>query len=271
MATPEPSREVPPQVAGYRPGAVSAESGMASMSTPFESSPLQHAARRYAWLPWLGYPVLAIAGALTHRQVFPLLALLCLLTAVMLPRLLSRRIGPWLLWLSLLAGMLLLSLRGLAGLLLEAVPVLINALLAYGFGRTLRTAQPLVARFILAIEGPQRLAQPGVARYARQLTWFWTLLLAAQALVLTVLLLCAERSGLLPRFGVASPLLIPERWAAGWLHVGGYILLGAVFVLEYGYRRWHLRHLEHANFADIVRKLPRQWPAVLREQGEPTP
>lgn len=275
MAMPPPSHEVQPQVAGYRSDAVSAESGMASISAPSENvASTQFAfgqARRYAWLPWVAYPVLAIVGALTHRQVFPLLALVCLLTAVMLPRLLSRRIGPWLVWFGLLAAMLLLSLRGLAGLLLEAVPVLINALLAYGFGRTLRTPQPLVARFILAIEGAARLAQPGVARYARQLTWFWTLLLAAQAIVLTVLLLCADHSGLLVRFGVASPLSIPERWAAAWLHAGGYLLLGAVFVLEYGYRRWHLRHLEHTSFRDIMQKMPRQWQNVLHGQDTSTP
>jgi uncharacterized membrane protein len=239
---------------------------MTSTSIPSETT-----VRRYAWLPWLAYPVLAIAGALTHRQLFPLLALLSLLTAVMLPRLLARRVGPWLLWIALLATMVLLSLRGLAGLLLEAVPVLINLLLAYGFGRTLRTPQPLVARFILAIEGAGRLAQPGVERYARQLTWFWTLLLVIQAAVLAVLLLCADHSGLLVRFGFASPLSIPERWAAAWLHAGGYILLGAVFLLEYGYRRWHLRHLEHASLRDIVRQMSRQWPDVLRGHGASAP
>jgi uncharacterized membrane protein len=239
---------------------------MTSRTTSFEK-----VARHYAWLPWAAYPVLAIAGALTHRQVFPLLALSCLLTAVMLPRLRAHRIGSCLLWLGLLAMMLLLSWRGLAGLLLEAVPVLINALLAYGFGRTLSTPQPLVARFILAIEGPERLEQPGVARYARQLTWFWTLLLAAQSVVLAVLLLCADRSGLLLRLGVACPLTIPEHWAAVWLHAGSYILLGAVFLLEYGYRRWHLRHLEHASFRDIMRQLPQRWPQVLHGQETSTP
>jgi uncharacterized membrane protein len=242
------------------------ESGMASISSTFDrTARFDRAPRRYALLPWLAYPLLAIAGALTHRQMFSLLALLALLTAVLLPRLLSRRIGPWLLWLGSLTVMLLLSLRGFAGLLLEGVPVLINALLAWGFGRTLATPEPLVARFIIAIEGAARLAQPGVARYARQLTWFWTVLLALQAVVLAMLLLCTEHSGLLLRFGVASPLSIPEHAAALWLHAGSYILLGAVFLLEYGYRRWHLRHLDHASLRDIVVQLARHWPRLLRD------
>ena len=232
---------------------------MTSSSRPAEST-----TRRYVLPLLLAYPLLAVAGALTHWQIFPLAALLVLLTAVMLPRLLSRRFGPWLVWLGLLAALLLLSLYGLAGLLLEAVPVLINALLACWFGSTLGTSEPLVARFIVAIEGVDRLQQPGVVRYARQLTWFWTLLLAVQAALLAVLLLCAEHSGLLARFGVASPMPLSDRWAAAWLHMGGYALLGAAFLLEYGYRRWRLRHLSHPGLHDMLLQLALHWPQLVR-------
>ena len=232
---------------------------MTSSSRPAEST-----TRRYVLPLLLAYPLLAVAGALTHWQIFPLAALLVLLTAVMLPRLLSRHFGPWLVWLGLLAALLLLSLYGLAGLLLEAVPVLINALLACWFGSTLGTSEPLVARFIVAIEGVDRLQQPGVVRYARQLTWFWTLLLAVQAALLAVLLLCAEHSGLLARFGVASPLPLSDRWAEAWLHMGGYALLGAAFLLEYGYRRWRLRHLSHPGLHDMLLQLALHWPQLVR-------
>lgn len=227
------------------------------------SPPAENATRRYVLPLLLAYPLLAIAGALTHRQIFPLAALLLLLTAVMLPRLQTRRAGPWLVWLGVLVALLLLSLYGFAGLLLEAVPVLINALLACWFGSTLGTSEPLVARFIVAIEGADRLSQPGVTRYARQLTWFWTLLLATQAVVLAVLLLCAEHSGLLARFGIVSPLLVSDRWATAWLHVGGYVLLGAAFLLEYGYRRWRLRHLSHPGLHDMLLKLALHWPQLV--------
>ena len=228
------------------------------------SPPAENATRRYVLPLLLAYPLLAIAGAVTHRQIFPLAALLLLLTAVMLPRLQTRRAGPWLVWLGVLVSLLLLSLYGFAGLLLETVPVLINALLAGWFGSTLGTSEPLVARFIVAIEGADRLSQPGVARYARQLTWFWTLLLATQAVVLAVLLLCAEHSGLLARFGIVSPLLVSDRWATAWLHVGGYVLLGAAFLLEYGYRRWRLRHLSHPGLHDMLLQLALHWPQLMR-------
>ncbi|HVC18246.1 MAG TPA: xanthomonadin biosynthesis protein [Rhodanobacter sp.] len=238
------------------------------MTSPVQ--PVENQARRSALMLLLAYPLLAMAGALTHRQVFALAALLLLVTAAMLPRLLARRVAPWLAWLGLLAALLLLWRHGWAGLLLEALPVLINALLAGWFGRTLATSEPLVARFIVILEGAQRLAQPGVARYARQITWGWTLLLGAQALLLAVLLLWAGQRGLLVRFGIASPLPLSDRWVAAWQHVGSYALLGAAFVLEYGYRRWRLRHLSHPSLHGMLLQLALHWPQLVRGNGAAT-
>jgi uncharacterized membrane protein len=211
--------------------------------------------RRYVLPLLLAYPVLAIAGDVTHRQIFPLIALLLLATAL--------RIGAWLAWLAIGAALVLSSVFAFADLLLESVPILISALLAIGFGRTLSTSEPLVARFIVALEGAERLAQPGVARYARDITWSWTLLLAVQALLLAVLLLCAEHAGVLARLGFTSPLPVSDRWAAMWLHVGGYLVLAVAFALEYGYRRWRLRHLSHPGLHDMLLKLMLQWPQLM--------
>lgn len=220
--------------------------------------------RRYVLLLLLAYPVLAIAGVLTRNPLFPLLALALLFTALLLPWLFTRRVLPWLVWLAGLSGLWLLSWSGWADVLLEAVPLLISAALAYWFGRTLRTQQPLVASFIVALEGPEQLAQPGVPRYARQVTWFWTLMLAGQALVLLILLLCAPQDGVLARLGMASPLPLPQRWVSMWLHVGGYAWIAAAFLLEYGYRRWRLRHLVHPSFAHMLSQLVLRWPQLLR-------
>lgn len=221
-------------------------------------------ARRYAlWLLPV-YPLLAIIGAVTHRQVFALLAMALVLTVLLLPQLLMRRGLAWVIW-----GVVLLALgfvwqRGFAGVLLEALPIVIHALLAVWFGHTLATTEPLVQRFIIAIEGAERLQQPGVVAYARQVTWFWTLLLAAQAVLMTVLLLCADRSGLLLRFGLAAPVHVPERWAAAWLHLGSYALLAAAFLLEYLYRRRRLRHLTHPGLHDMLLQLAMHWPQLVR-------
>ena len=230
------------------------------------SPPSTNRARRYAlWLLPV-YPLLAIAGVLSHRQVFALLALALLSTVLLLPQLLARNGVAWLSWCAVLAGLLLVWLLGFVGLLLEAIPVLINGLLAIWFGASLATAEPLVERFIIAIEGAERLQQPGVTAYARQVTWFWALLLGAQALLLTVLLLCADHSGLLERFGFASPLHVPERWAAAWLHLGSYLLLGVAFGLEYLYRRWRLRHLSHPGLHDMLLQLAMHWPQLVRSK-----
>jgi uncharacterized membrane protein len=235
------------------------------------SHPHATTTRRPALLLLLLYPMLAVAGAITHREIFPLLALVALLSMVMVPRLLSRRVGPWLLWLVLVAGVWLTSRYGVADLLLETVPILINVILACWFGSSLAGTAPLIARFVVAIDGADRLREPGVARYARQLTWFWTVLLAGQALLLALLVLCAARSGLLLRLGMTPPWQVPEQWAWAWLHLGCYLLLGTVFVLEYGYRRWHLRHLSHAGLHDMVLKLALRWPQLLRGKGAAAP
>ncbi len=232
--------------------------------------PTETASRRPALLLLATYPVLAIAGAITHRQIFPLLALALLLTVLMLPQLRAFRLLPWLAWLGMQGGLLLLSHYQLVGLLLETLPILIHALLAYWFGRTLADPEPLVARFIVVLEGEARLQQPGVLRYARQVTWFWTLLLAGQALLLSVLLLCASHSGLLARLGIAAPLQVPEQWAAAWLRLGCFLVIGLAFALEYAYRRWRLRHLSHPGLHSMLLQLALHWPELVRGKGAPS-
>ncbi|MEO7066097.1 MAG: xanthomonadin biosynthesis protein [Rhodanobacter sp.] len=232
-------------------------------------SPATQSSRRYVLLLLLVYPFLAIAGVITHRQIFPLLASALLWTALWLPQLLARRWRPWLAWLLGLGGLLWLSWHGWSDILLELLPVLISALLAYGFGRTLHTRKPLVARFIVTLEGPERLAAPGVARYARQVTWFWTLLLTAQALLLLVLL-CVGPGGVLARAGVAPLASLQGPWVAAWLHVGGYLWIGVAFLLEYGYRRWRLRHLDHPTLSHMLAQLALRWPQLVHgEESAP--
>ncbi|MCX7513201.1 xanthomonadin biosynthesis protein [Frateuria sp. STR12] len=213
----------------------------------------------------LAYPLLAVAGALTHRQGLSLAALALLLGLLLWPALRRGRPGAWLLWLGLLGAMAVLAARDLAALALDAVPLALNLLLAWIFGRTLRAGwQPLVEQFIEAIEGTPRLAMPGIVRYARQLTAFWAVLLAAQALVLGVMLFCQVPGGVLARLGVAPPWPVPQAWVQAYVHVGVYLLLAAVFVLEYLYRRWHLRHLPHLGLHALLHRLALRWPQLIR-------
>lgn len=213
----------------------------------------------------LAYPLLAVASALLHRQLLSLAALALLLGLLWWPALRARRAGIWLLWLGLSGLMAWLAAHGLASLVLDAIPVLLNLLLAWLFGRTLRAGrQPLVAQFIEAIEGKPRLALPGIATYARRLTAFWSILLTAQALLLGVLLACQVPGGLLQRVGVPPPWPLPQPWVQGYVHLGAYLMIALVFGLEYLFRRWHLRHLPHLGLHDLLHRLALRWPQLIR-------
>lgn len=213
----------------------------------------------------LAYPLLATAGAITQRQALSLAAFALLLSLVLWPALRARRPGAWLAWLGLLGTMGWLAVHGLAALALDTVPVSLNLLLAWVFGHTLGAGrQPLVAQFIEAIEGKQRLAMSGIARYARQLTAFWTVLMVAQAVLLSLLLACQVPGGMLARLGVSSPWPVPQAWAQGYVHVGAYLVLVAVFALEYAFRRWHLRHLPHLSLHALLHRLALRWPQLIR-------
>jgi hypothetical protein len=218
------------------------------------------------------YPALALAGALTHRQGFSVAAVSLLLALLLWPALSRGRPLPWLLWLALTGAMAWLALRGLAALALATLPMLISGLIAWLFGRTLcRGRQPLIARVIEAVEGAPRLALPGVARYARGLTWCWAVLLGVQAVVLGLLLACAVPGGLLLALGVAPPLVLPGRWALGYVQVGGYAVLALAFAGEYLFRRWHFRHLPQLGLRELIVQTAARWPQLIRGESKPTP
>jgi uncharacterized membrane protein len=228
--------------------------------------------RRFLLPGVLVYPALAIAGAITHRQELSLAALLVLLTVVLLPGLVAGRLFAWAIWIGGSTGMLALASRGWLPVVLDLIPVLVNALLAWFFGRTLKAGrQPLIAHFIAAIEGPSRLALPGVARYARHLTAFWTVLLSTQALVLAFLLLCVRPGGLLADMGVSSPLAVPAVLATAYSHLGSYALMVAAFLCEYAFRRVHLRHVPHLSLHRLAIQLMVRWPQLVRGYGSVSP
>lgn len=226
---------------------------MSERAMPAHELPLRRAT--LALLPL--YPALAIGGALTHRAVLSLAAVLLLVTLWMLPRLLAGTARPWIGWgvavLTVCAGAWL----GFADRLLDAVPLIVLAGLALWFGGTLRAGhEPRVARFIRVLEGEAQLAQPGVARYARGVTVFWTALLALEALLLAALFLRdLFDAGDLP------------RWVLACQHVGGYLLIPLAFGLEYAFRRWHLRHIAHPGLHAQALQMMRCWPQLLHDTG----
>lgn len=210
--------------------------------------------------------VLALAGGLLRRPGFSLVAV-ALLLAAWLPGLVrQRRAGALLAWLVLAALLLVPAAFGQVQLALMALPVVFLGGVAWLFARSLRRdREPLVSRCVRVIEGAPRLALPGVRAYTRAVTWFWAWLLGVLATGSLLLALLAQPGGWLAAFGWPLPLALPGSLLAWYPEAGCWAVLLAAFAGEYLFRRWHLRHLEHAPLHRFLLQLARCWPQLLRD------
>ena len=142
---------------------------------------------------------------------------------------------------ALLCAALLLSPQ----LLLFAPSVLINGMLAALFGASLRPGrEPVISVFARLEQGE---LQPDLARHARLVTWCWTLLLAAIAIVALALAAWAS----------------VDTWSL-FANVVSYALIAALFTGEYLYRRVRYRHYRHASLAALLRNVRRDNPFARR-------
>lgn len=234
--------------------------------------PLSNPARRprgaaIVLIAYLVLLVLALASGLVWLED---IAALLLATLLLWPGLRSRSIVAGVLWATAALGIAALSISGRGRVALDFMPVMVNAALCHLFARTLAKGhEPLIARVIAVLESPERLALPRVANYARSLTFAWALLLGAQAALLTMLILCAVPDGLLVAFGMKPPIEIAPIETGGslwrwYLHLGSYATVLAFLVVEYAYRRWHLRHIAHVSLPTFVTRLVRRWPALVQ-------
>jgi uncharacterized membrane protein len=239
------------------------------MDAPMKPTQVTRPGSRRLMLPLVvAYPVLAVSGAVWHRPALSLAALLVLLTVIALPMLGAGKRGAWAAWLAGVVVIIGAGVVGLGSILLSCVPVLINLALSWVFGRTLLAGRtPLIARLIASVESPARLEVPGIAPYARSLTRFWACFLAAQALLLAVLLGCAVPGGILFDLGVAPPFAVPAAWAMGYAHAGAYLMIAVAFAGEHAFRLFHLRHVPHPGLRELVTKVAVRWPKLVRGQG----
>lgn len=246
-----------------------------SAIAPRSVLPFQAAIRRHALGVLLAaYVVLLLAALATANVWLDALAALLLISLLLSPGLRRRSVAAWLLWLATCAGFVALAARGHGRLALDLLPACVNAALCLVFARTLAPGgEPLIVRVIGVIEGRERLALPRVAGYARGLTLVWAAAFGAQALWLATIVVFAAPDGLLAAFGIAAPL---QLHGVGWrwyLHVGSYACTLLVLLVEYGFRRWYLRHIPHAPLPLFVGRLARRWPALVRslvdEAGAP--
>jgi hypothetical protein len=219
-------------------------------------------------LPLLvGYAVLALLGGVLHQPVLGFVAIVLLLAALGLP-VLRRRSGIGLaLWLAFAVAMVAAAASGHLQLAFSALPILILFALAALFARTLRAGrEPLIARCIRVVEGEHRLALPGVARYARGVTLYWACVLAVQAAILTMLLVCAKPGGVLDVLGIGVPFAIPRDALAWYPEAGCWAVLALAFAAEYAVRRWSLRGIPHPPVSGFVKRLILRWPQLVRDE-----
>src|SRR5690606_9778916 len=133
--------------------------------------------------------------------------------------------------------------RGQALLQLYAAPVLLNLLVAWLFGRSLRRGRtPLVERIARLLHGAP--LAPDLVRYTRRVTLGWTVLLLALALLNAALALLATPGGLLETAGISPPVTVPRTLWSLFANLLNYVVLALAFCGEFLWRR--LRFPGHA-------------------------
>jgi uncharacterized membrane protein len=183
----------------------------------------------------LAYPVLVHLAVLLHRTELQWLALCCLAAIPLYPGLRALRPRSGLLLLIAVGALWALTRDGGGRYALLIPPVLLPAVGAWFFGRTLIAGStPLITRMaLLAHRGelPQELRS-----YTRGVTWLWALLLGGIALLNAGLALWAT----------------PEIWSL-YTNFLNYLIPMAAFALEYLVRRLRFRHLPHPGFIGFIR------------------
>ena len=120
--------------------------------------------------------------------------------------------------------------------LLLVPPILINGMLAWLFGRTLvRGRVPLIARFAVMEQGT---LSAELAAYTRALTWLWTLLFIAAALLSAALAMSGHR----------------DAWSL-FTNFINYLLVAALFLGEFVYRRLRFRNYRHHSPLQLLRNV----------------
>jgi uncharacterized membrane protein len=141
--------------------------------------------------------------------------------------------------------------------LLDAVPALIAALIAWIFARTLRRGRvPLIGRAIIALDGAGQLNNdPAVACYARRLTWVWTVYQSTLAAAAAALAIHAAGG----MSWLATPGMSPRLFGALVLPLAVAIL----FLCEFVLRRWLLPQAPRPSLLVFVGNLVRAWPNLI--------
>jgi uncharacterized membrane protein len=223
--------------------------------------------RRLAVALALGYPLLAHAASHWRSPRLALAAGALLVVLASLPGIARARAAGWTVLAAGFAALAALAALGNPQLPLFLPPVAINAFLAWLFGHTLvRGRMPLIERLVRLLHPPDDPLDARVPAYARRLTMLWAGLFAALALLAAVLATLAVPGGLLDAAGIRPPFAVPLATWSLWANLLGYLVVGALFVGEYAWRRRVFPQQPYRDFADFTRQVatagPRLWRAL---------
>ena len=190
------------------------------------------------WLA-LGYPLLAHLAVVFHDARLEWLALVWLLGISLAGALKARRVWAWGV---LGAGAVLLYWLVIGGhgrYALYVPPALIPAALFLLFASSLRSGStPFISRIATFMRGEP--LPPPLVVYTRHVTVLWCVVF---------IVMFASAVGL----AIWAP---PEVWSL-MTNVVHYVVLGAVFVVEFAYRRVRYRELEPWGLFEYLRRLVR--------------
>lgn len=190
-------------------------------------------------MPWLflAYPLLAHLATLLHNQGVAGLALAVFIAVPLLPAMLRGSVPACSALLIAAGALFFLARGGWAIYLIYLPPILIPLSVFAVFAGSLRAGHtPIVSQLAARIRG--EVLPEELQRYTRHVTQLWSVVLACLALSSLLLALLASH----------------ELWSL-MTNIVMYLILGSLFLVEYGYRRWRFRHLQHESFATLVSAL----------------
>lgn len=192
----------------------------------------------------LAYPVLVHASVMLREPLLAFVALLALVALALLRPLAAPHAWAWLAFAAIGTLLWLLTRVGGGIYALYLPSLVIPAALGVLFGSSLRAERtPLITGIARAERGG--VLPPELADYTRRLTLLWTLMFALM-------------------FGVALTLIVigAREWWSLTSNVLNYVLIGALVVLEYGYRRWRYRAYPHPSLIEHIRTIARRRPSA---------
>ena len=221
-------------------------------------------------IPAAAYPVLAHAATVTASAGLTLASAVALALVVLLPGLLAGRAAAWIGAAVAAAGITLLARQDATAVVLFVPPVLINAFLAWLFGRTLGPGRlSLIERMVHLLHPRDEVLDPGIPRYAARLTAIWAAFFVVLGTVNLVLALLATPRGLLEVAGHAPTVTVPiEIWSL-FANVLNYVVVAAFFAAEWFYRRRRFPQQPYRSMLDFMRRAIAVAPTLLADGRGP--